>query len=270
MWRLGGKNSSFELEGFNFSKQHDARFMDRIRLNKTTEIISFFDNGAADNYTPTRNTSSALLVSLDTSTTPMVARLLRRWERPDQGISRLRGNAQLLPDNNMFVGWSENSYISEYTYDGDLVMEAQFASKRFVTYRAYKANFTGAPTEPPVLKAQVFGINQDNSITACYISWNGATEVAEWEFHRNSSSTALSSLIGKVKRTGFETMFQFPGYEPMIYARAITADGKVLGQSPVEQVVRPHPWKDALTNVELKNDIYLGSNIQEVPLKDEL
>lgn len=209
-WRLGGKKSSFELEGFNFSKQHDARFIDKIG---TTEIISFLGNGSADGANRTTNASSALLVSLDISATPMVARVVRRWERPDQGLSHLRGNVQILPNNNAFVAWSDNSYISEHTYDGYVVMEAQFATRRFVTYRAYKSNFTGAPTEPPTLKVQVYGNSPEGSVTVCYVSWNWATEVAAWELHRSDNSTTLPSLIGKASRTGFGTTFQFQGFE---------------------------------------------------------
>jgi hypothetical protein len=242
IWRLGGKKSSFELEGFNFSKQHDARFMDKIG---TTEIISFLDNGSADGANRTTNTSSALLVSLDISATPMVARVVRRWERPDQGLSHLRGNFQMLPNNNAFVAWSDNSYISEHTYDGHVVMEAQFATSRFVTYRAYKSNFTGAPTEPPTLKVQVYGNSPEGSVTVCYVSWNGATEVAAWEFHRSDNSTTLPSLIGKASRTGFETTFQFQGFESSIYAEAISADGGALGRSPIEIVMKPSRWQSS-------------------------
>lgn len=35
LWQLGGVGSSFELQGFNFSRQHDARFVD---ANGTTTM----------------------------------------------------------------------------------------------------------------------------------------------------------------------------------------------------------------------------------------
>src|ERR1700744_3370003 len=43
VWQLGGDHNSFVMDGFNFSKQHDARF---IEQNATTTIISFLDNAS--------------------------------------------------------------------------------------------------------------------------------------------------------------------------------------------------------------------------------
>ncbi|RDW69191.1 hypothetical protein BP6252_08211 [Coleophoma cylindrospora] len=244
IWRLGGTNSSFVLDGFNFSRQHDARFIEK---NATTEIISFLDNGA-DDFNTTSSYSSALLVALDTSVTPMVATVIRRWIRPDEQLSRLRGNFQILPNRNAFVAWSANSYITEHTFDGDLVMEAQFVSRRFVTYRAYKFNFTGNPNEPPTLKSHVYGTTPKTSTTVCHVSWNGATEVATWEFYRAENSSAQQPiLIGKTSRTGFETMIQFTGFESSIYAEALSSDGEVLGRSPIEATIEPSTWKVSQT-----------------------
>lgn len=239
IWRLGGTASSFVLDGFNFSKQHDARFM---KQNATTEVISFLDNASDDN-SETSSYSSALVVELETSVTPKIARVVRRWIRPDGQLSRLRGNFQLLPNSNAFVGWSSNCYITEHTYDGELLLEARFTSQRFVTYRAYKFNFTGNPTEPPTLTSYVFGTTPETSTTVCFVSWNGATEVAAWDFHRNSSTTSQSSLLGRASKTGFETMFQITGFEPSIYAEAISAEGQVLGRSAVETADAPPDWQ---------------------------
>jgi hypothetical protein len=236
LWRLGGDESSFVLDGFNFSKQHDARF---IEETEDLTIISFLDN-ASDGINKTSNVSSGLLVALDTSASPMVAKVLRRWTRPDEGVSDLRGNFQLLPNRNWFAGWSENSYISEHSWDGEVLMEAQFASKRFVTYRAWKHNFTGNPLEPPVLKTYVFGVSPETSTTVGYVSWNGATEVAAWEVYRNSSSAAP---LERFSKNGFETMFQLPGFEDGLFVRAVSAGGDVLGQSDVVLAIPPRSWR---------------------------
>ena len=239
LWRLGGKHSSFLLDGFNFSKQHDARF---IEQNDSTTIITFLDN-AADDLNTTSSYSSALLVALETSVTPMVARVVRRWIRPDGRLSRLRGNFQLLPNGNAFIGWSDNSYISEHTTDGELLMEARFLSNRFVTYRAYKFNFTGAPIEPPNLKTFVFGTTPATSTVVYYVSWNGATEVDSWRFCRDGNGTTQPKIIGSTSKTGFETMYQTKGLERQVYAEAIAADGRVLGTSPVQNITIPLNWQ---------------------------
>ena len=239
IWQLGGDHSSFVLNEFNFSKQHDARFVEQ---NATTTIISFLDN-ASDGVNTTSTHSSALLVALESSITPMVARVIRRWIRPDGGLSSLRGNFQLLANGNAFVGWSDNSYISEHTFDGVLLMEAQFMSRRFVTYRAYKFNFTGTPVEPIMFKAYAFGTTPATSTTVCYVSWNGATEVAVWEFHGRKDATTQSGLIGRTLKKGFETVFQFTGFEKSISATAISADGQVLGRSATEATILPKDWQ---------------------------
>lgn len=237
IWRLGGDESSFVLDGFSQSKQHDGRF---VSSNATTTVISFLDNGGDGVHNATSNVSTSYLIALETSVTPMVARVIRRWTRPDGHISPARGNFQLLPNGNAFTAWSGNSYITEHSPDGDLLMEAQFASERFVTYRSYKHNFTGNPSEPPTLKSFAYGTSPATSTTVCYISWNGATEVDSWAFYRNDSAT---DPIGSAHKTGFETMFQVSGFHPSLYAEAISATGQVLDRSPVQLTNKPQAWQ---------------------------
>ena len=266
MWRLGGKHSSFVLENFNFSRQHDARF---IEQNDSTTVITFLDN-ASDMLNQTSSYSSALLVALDTAVTPMTARVIRRWNRPDGKLSRLRGNFQLLPNGNAFIGWSDNSYISEHTTDGELLMEARFKSNRFVTYRAYKYNFTGAPIEPPTLKTFVFGTSPATSTTVYYVSWNGATEIDSWIFYRDSNGTTQPTIIGNTSKTGFETMYQSKGFEERSYVEAIAADGRVLGKSPVQTTEMPPGWQ---TDYDIYGSMTVDSNTSGIgesgPLRSE-
>lgn len=236
LWTLSGRpNSTFSTftleDGFNFSRQHDARFLSE---DNTTEVITFLDN-AGDEIIQTSNYSSSLVVTLDK--VAMSANVTRRWVRPGNKRSLARGNFQLLPNKNAFTGWSDNSHISEHSWDGKLLMEAEFSSKRFVTYRTWKAIFTGIPSRPPDMKAFVFGIDIQTCITVCYVSWNGATEVSQWAFYR--SLDGEEQLIGTRARTGFETMFQAVGYERTIVAKAIAADGSVLGQSDTYFTIVP-------------------------------
>jgi len=243
LWRLGGDESSFVLDGFNFSRQHDARF---IEQTEDLTVVSFLDN-ASDGINKTSNVSSGLLVALDTSASPMVAKVLRRWTRPDNALSDLRGNFQMLPNRNFFAGWSDNSYISEHTYDGDVVMTAQFASKRFVTYRAWKHNFTGNPSEPPILKTYAFGVSPASTTTVGYVSWNGATEVDTWLVYRNSTGT---EPLARIKKDGFETMFQLDGYKDSLYVQALSATGDVLGQSLATSTTKPREPRRYATSTE--------------------
>ena len=188
----------------------------------------------------TSNHSSALIVEIDHAATPPTASVIQRIIRPDEGLSRSRGNHQRLPNGNAFVCWSDNAYFTEHDPEGQLVMEARFISHRLTTYRAYKSDFVGNPTEKPAVKAFAYGTTLERSTLVVYVSWNGATEVAVWRFH--SVIDGESVVIGEMNRTGFETMFQADGYYPNVYAEALAADGSSLGNSESETVIQPQDW----------------------------
>lgn len=238
VWRLGGRKSDFELKDFNFSRQHDAQWVS-AECDDTTETITLLDNGS-DGITSTSNVSSAIKIRMDK--TAMTAEVLQRWTRPDNARSDLRGNFQTLPNGNVFAAWSGNSFISEHTSEGDLIMAAEFSSERFVTYRAYKFNFTGVPLEPPVMKAFVYGVDPASSTTVFYMSWNGATEVDTWNLYRTSPDNSGAELIGTTRKLGFETRFQLRGYEDEVFAEGVAANGTVLGKTETFLVDPPAEW----------------------------
>ena len=242
IWRLGGSKSDFALEGFNMSSQHDAHFESD---NETTTVITFFNNHS-DGHHATANTSAAMEVALDLTT--MKAHVLSQWDRPDGGLTKLRGNAQRLPNGNMFVCWSENSYMSEHTPEGELIMEAQMASHRLVSYRAYKMDFNAQPSEPIALKEFVFGIDEASSTTVMYVSWNGATEVAQWRLYSKLGDQLKH--IGIADRTGFETMFMAVGAHHQVLAEAVDAEGSSLGMSEVSTAELPSSWNAETTSIK--------------------
>lgn len=239
IWRLDGSKSDFELLGFNMSSQHDARFKSD---NETTVVLTFFNNHS-DGHHATAHTSAAMEVELDLTT--MTARVLKQWDRPDGGLTKLRGNAQRLPNDNMFVCWSENSYMSEHTGDGELVMEAQIASHRLVTYRAYKMNFTARPSEPIAVKAFVFGVDEASATTVLYVSWNGATEVKRWKFYNGRDG--ITEEIGTAEKKGFETTFMASGAYRTVVVEALDAEGSVLGTSALSPAELPASWRETST-----------------------
>ena len=234
LWRLGGTKSDFKLLGFNFSRQHDAHWIEE-ECSSGIEVITLLDNGG-DEHVNSSTFSSAMKIELNQQT--MTAAVVQRWIRPDQDRSLLRANFQRLGGtDNWLAGWSDNAYLSEHTTDGRLLMEAEFASKRMVTYRTYKMNFTGTPTEPPAVKSFVYGSDPDNSVTVSYVSWNGATEVDRWEFYNSNGD-----LIGDTQRQGFETRLMSNGAQSRVYAQAIAVNGSVLGRSDEYRVEIPFEW----------------------------
>ena len=270
IWRLGGSRNSFGIKGFSFSSQHDARFIDQ---EGDTTVISLLDN-ASDDTIATADRSSAMVVALQDKEEPMRASLISKWGRPDRRLSQLRGNCQILPNNNAFVGWSDNSYMSEHTSSGRLVLEAQFASHRFVTYRSFKFNFTGNPQELPTLKAFAYGTSPATSTTVYYVSWNGATEVAAWDFYGSRTSQELV-LQGSAVRRGFETSFMSDGYLNRVYAQALDANGNSLGKSLMVDTVAPGMWDEDPQDVhnypvinEPNPDIPTGGEESTLPQKN--
>ncbi|PYH40112.1 uncharacterized protein BP01DRAFT_387643 [Aspergillus saccharolyticus JOP 1030-1] len=235
LWRLGGKGNNFQKD-FDFSWQHDARI---ILHTEGRLVISFLDN-AADELTNDKPVSSAMIVELDL--VKYQAKLLNQYFRPDGNLTRRRGSTQLLPNNNVFVSWSDYGYISEFDHDGRLLTAARFASDRFGNYRAYKFPWSAQPAEPPVVVAAVVGINGSELVTELYASWNGATEVKFWRFWARAAADADKVPIGIVPQTGFETSFIARGYMDWVSAEALDADQHSLGISGVVRSSPPSYW----------------------------
>lgn len=252
IWRLGGKQNQFQMD-FQFSKQHDARFMS---VNDTHMVISLLDNGAdsleldSEIGSEDETTSSAMYVLLDTI--GMTATVLNQYMRPDGELSKLRGNMQTLPNGNVFVSWSHHGYQSEFTHDGRLLLEASFASERFSTYRAYKFPFRGVPLDPPLVAASVYGTDETDPVTVFHVSWNGATEVATWRFYAQANQTSPAFLIGNETKSGFETAFTANGYFDWVSAEAVDAFDQSLGFSEVIRSVLPSHLKEIA--VQNEND----------------
>ena len=235
LWRLGGTNSDFHMVDLNFSRQHDAQWLE---FDEDTEVISFLDNGADDFGYSTSNTSSALVVRLAKGAHQPQATTMQRIWRPDGGVSQLRGNFQILPNGNRLINWSENAYITEHAVDGRLLMKASFSSKRFVTYRVHKLPFEGFPSERPKLHAAAYRAGK-SALTSYFVSWNGATNVAKWRFWKASDADDDPTFIGETSNEGFETAFQSQDCETRVFAEAVDREGRTLGKT--ETVAIPPP-----------------------------
>jgi hypothetical protein len=222
-------------EGLEFHWQHHAR----IRYeNMTHTVISVFDNAGDDqgrNPEIHQQTSAGKIMILDHSTQPMTAKMLRRFDRPDDDTSLALGNVQMIGTNpetaSFFIDWAFPGYISEYDSQGRLVLEAKWMSDRFRSYRAYKGSFVGVPTEPPAFKVLPIGYGKSGAASAFYASWNGATEVAKWAFYGGDSLSGALKRVGLVDKHGFETSWVTQGVVRFAYAEALDKNGKALGRS---------------------------------------
>jgi hypothetical protein len=150
-WRLGGKDSSFKVEaakgqvldsvGEIFAWQHDPEA-------HGNGIYTFFDNDAAG----TANTATNILVDLPYSRAitvklnyrTHVATLIKSDNQAEGLSAASQGNAQLLRDDDLFVGWGIQPYFSEFNASGKLIFNAEFPAG-VNTYRAYRLPWNPAP-----------------------------------------------------------------------------------------------------------------------------
>jgi arylsulfotransferase ASST len=214
LWRLGGKRSDFQMEaGTRFAWQHDARHRAEGRM------ISIYDNSAAP---PVGPYSRALLIALDRRN--RVARLARSWAHPKRLLAPFMGNAQLLPNGNVVVGWGGLPNITEFRSDGGVHFDAHLPPGG-MNYRAFRLPWEGRPSRPPRL-----AFARARGEPGLFVSWNGATEVAAWRLDAGPSLRDVSPVTTKQK-TGFETAFTVPGSEGVAVAVALGAKGRELGRS---------------------------------------
>ena len=79
--------------------------------------------------------SRVVTVRLDPAT--KVATLVKSARQPEGLLATEEGNAQTTRNGDLFVGWGDASYISEFSPAGHLLFNAQLPGVD-ITYRAYR------------------------------------------------------------------------------------------------------------------------------------
>ncbi|HXN39779.1 MAG TPA: arylsulfotransferase family protein [Solirubrobacteraceae bacterium] len=214
---IGGKHSNVKLAaGAATAFQHDATTL----ANGT---ISIFDNGATPKIHPQ---SRALVVAVNTQagTDSVVA----EYDHPGALSAASQGNVELLENGDLFVGWGAEPYFSEFSAQGKLLFDAHMRGA-YQSYRAYRFQWTGAPSEPPAIAAAPSGAGGSGPLTV-YASWNGDTRTASWQVLGGPSPAQLAP-IASAARSGFETAITLPGPQADVAVQALGASGEVLGTS---------------------------------------
>jgi len=210
LWRLGGKRSDFAFgSGARFEWQHDVR-------EHAHDLVSVFDNAASPQEEPQ---SRALLLALDTKR--MRVSLERAYtHRPDPVLSHFLGNAQVLGNGDVFVGWGGAPYLTEFTRGGAIAFDARLPHGG-QSYRAFRFPWVGRPANGPALAARA-GV--------LHASWNGATETVSWQLLQGAGAAELRSGP-TVPRTGFETVLTPAPQTRRVAVVALDRRGAPLGTS---------------------------------------
>ena len=214
LWRLGGKKSDFKMgRGTNFEWQHDAR-------RQRDGTITLFDNGAIP---PVEKFTRILRLRVDMAAKRV--KLVKSYRHPKRLLVPFEGNAQVLPDGHVFVGWGGVPYYTEFARNGKVLLDARFGKLRgritgpkqdADSYRAYRFVWHGHPTDKPAIAVQG---------GKAYVSWNGATEVRKWKLVVDGRPGSA------VAKRGFETAIPLPSGAKRIAVQAIDANGATLGTS---------------------------------------
>jgi Arylsulfotransferase (ASST) len=217
LWRLGGKHSDFRIgPGAAFAFQHHAR-------GHADGRISIFDNASYSEASATEPVSRAILLQLDS--TARTATLVREDRSPHGALSVAMGDAQVLADGGMFVGWGTAPYFSEFSAAGELRFDAKLVGLG-TSYRTFRHPWDARPSTRPAIAA----VNNGDETLTVYASWNGATKVVEWQVLGGDAASSLGPLR-TVRRTGFETEAQLGAAPPYVAVAALDARGGTLGTS---------------------------------------
>src|SRR3954468_2866541 len=226
-WRVGGKHSDFAVPAnVAFAFQHDVRWL-------PNGDISMFDNdccalqpqpGGPPKAAPPVHGSQSRGMEIKLDESAKTVSFVSENKLYDL-IAGTQGSRQVLANGNVFMGWGQQPFYSEFTKTGKLLLSVRYPDQN-ESYRAYRYKWVGHPSGNPAAAARPQGAG-----TRVYMSWNGATEVKAWRIWAGKSSRKLSVVAKRVSRTGFETARTVRSGGPIVKVQALNAKGKVIGSS---------------------------------------
>ncbi len=213
LWRIGGRRSSFRMgAGTGIAYQHDAEW-------QPDHTITIFDNGA----TPKAHSQSrAIRVRIDWK--HRTVELVSRFVRTPPLLSGSQGDNQPLPGGDVFVGWGEAPYFTEFAANGQTVLDGHLPPPAQL-YRTYRFPWSAQPAAPPSI-----AVRSAAAGASVYASWNGATGVGAWRVLAGASPTTLTP-VALAPASGFETAISLASAAPLYAVQALGAGGEVLGVS---------------------------------------
>jgi Arylsulfotransferase (ASST) len=191
IWTCGGRDSDFEMgPDTHFAFQHHV-------VAHPQGIFTIFDNeGGPPNEA---RQSRALVLHLDERRRR--ASFVRQYRHRPPVLSEAEGSVQPLGTYpcNMFVGWGDSTYFTEYDRDGEVVLGARLNAPGVLSYRAFQDAWRGTPQTAPRLTV----VRTGHSVRL-YASWNGSTEHRGWRVLGGPGERQLA-VVGVSVSHGFET-----------------------------------------------------------------
>jgi hypothetical protein len=225
IWRMGGASNEFTFT-------NDTGFWNQHNINRLPNgNITLFDNGTF--HTPPHSRAIEYMVDENAKT------VTRVWMYP-QGTteySSVMSNVQRLPNTNSMIGWGNRPKLTEVLYDGTVALEMALGT---INYRAFRFPWNGVPADPP--RGALF-YDADPTAVTIYTSWNGATDITDYEIY-GGPTTAAMSLIDTAPRTGFETEISLTGLSP---------DSCFFRTKPVHDQGNSTP----VSNLMFRSDLYV-------------
>lgn len=137
---------------------------------------------------------------------------------------------QILDDGHSLVDFGTPPMINEYDANDNLIYSALVGTPTSGNYRAYKLPWVGSPkTNPDVASFY----NATMARTTVYVSWNGATEVKQWQVSTGTSRANGQPPVKTVPKNGFETTIFLTGNRGFIQVTGLDSNGTTLGQSAI-------------------------------------
>jgi hypothetical protein len=219
IWTLGGKQSQFHMgPGTEFSWQHDARQV-------SDRVLTLFDNGT-NGPIKTERQSRGVALAVDESRRKVT--LGQSYVSSHKLVAGAMGSVQTLPSGRVMVGWGVASYTSKFDVDGALLSEFALPAGMY-SYRGLWLPWEGAPHHRPKVIAKR---DRQRATTTLYASWNGATEVTDWQVEAGPGHDQLRPL-GVASSHGFETVIPLQPSHRYAAVTALDRFGRRLKRSRV-------------------------------------
>jgi hypothetical protein len=208
MWQVGAHGGSRLPEPWCW--QHDVTPLGH-------DEYSVFDDGTLCH--PARG----LIIRVSPQRHPAGVTLVRAVTHHPSIYSKFLGSTQQLTGGDALVDWGDVPAITEFGPYGRVRMDLSMTNG---SYRGFRFSWTGWPTTPPAIAAQL-----DGGKTKVWASWNGATEVTAWRALVGARAHHLHQVRGPVAKSGFETAFTLGRRYAFVAVEALGFRGKVLRMS---------------------------------------